>query len=188
MAFRIVWHEGWPYPVTGHPNRHDEEASHWYVQTRDGTWHPVARRAPGTGLDEVWEELQHTVREWLTAKVARGAHLLPHTLTVEVRLHAFVGALERLRPVLGGIVNTERGQCYVELATVTRLPKPRTADVVRHAQDRHLAVFDVSFRTTDHPLGLHLQFNATDFLEAVVQQYLRLRPSDAPISQPRASN
>lgn len=68
MAFRILWHEGWPYPVTGHPARHDEDASHWYVQTRDGTWHSVVRRAPGTALDDVWGELECTVRDWLSAR------------------------------------------------------------------------------------------------------------------------
>ncbi|MFL5612462.1 MAG: hypothetical protein ACJ796_02240 [Gemmatimonadaceae bacterium] len=42
----------------------------------------------------------------------------------------------------------------------------------------------MSFRTTDHPLGIHLQFEAGDFLEAVVQQYLRLRPNELPMAQP----
>ena len=37
----------------------------------------------------------------------------------------------------------------------------------------------------DDPLGVHFQFDATDFLEAAVQQYLRLRPTEVPISQPR---
>lgn len=69
MAFRIVWYAGWPYPVTGQPTRHDEEAAHWYVQTRDGAWHPVAERQPGTSIEDVWEELEDKVRNWLTANV-----------------------------------------------------------------------------------------------------------------------
>src|ERR1051326_478958 len=44
VTFRIVWYEGWPYPVTGHPRRADEESRHWHVQTRDGVWHPVMTR------------------------------------------------------------------------------------------------------------------------------------------------
>lgn len=70
-ATRVVcfefWYEGWPYPVTAHPTRHDQEASDWYVQTRDGTWYPVCSRAAGTRLEDVWEELEAVVREWLRA-------------------------------------------------------------------------------------------------------------------------
>jgi hypothetical protein len=183
VAFRILWHEGWPHPVTGHPARHDQDASHWYVQTRDGMWHTVVRRAPGTTLDDVWGELEPTVRDWLTVRAASGARELPPTLTVEVTLHSPPSELRGVRPVLGGVVNTERGQCYVELAAVTRLPKRRAGEVVKHAQNRDPAVFTVSFRTTDQPLGVHLQFDATDFLEAVVRQYLRLRPTEVPIAQ-----
>ena len=184
MAFRILWHEGWPYPVTGHPSRHDEDASHWYVQTRDGTWHPVVGRAPGTTLDDVWEGLEATVRKWLAANEASSARESAPTLTVEVTLHPPAGGPRRLRAVLGGVVNTERGQCYVELATVARAPKHRAPDIVKNALNRDPAVLSVTFRTTDHPLGVHLHFDATDFLEAVVQQYLRLRPTELPMSGP----
>lgn len=182
MAFRIVWHEGWPYPVTGHPRRPDEESSHWYVQTRDGAWHSVMRREPRASLADVWGELEGRARDWLTANVS--TYDPPPTLTVEVTLHAPTAGSGRLRAVLGGIVNTERGQCYVELATVSRLPKSRARDVVRHARNREPAVFSVNFKTTNHPLGVHLQFEAADFLEAVVQQYLRRRPDELPIARP----
>ena len=183
MAFRILWHEGWPYPVTGHPTRHNEDASHWYVQTRDGTWHPVVRRPPGTTLDDVWAELEPAVRDWLTARAVSDARESPPALTVEVTLHSPASELRPVRPVLGGVVNTERGQCYVELAAVNRLPRRRAKDVVEHAHNREPAVFSVTFRTTDHPLGVHFQFDAADFLERVVQQYLRLRPAEVPIAQ-----
>jgi hypothetical protein len=184
VAFRILWHEGWPYPVTGHPSRHDEEASHWYVQTRDGSWHPVVRRVAGTALDDaVWEGLQVAVREWLIAN-ARSDRELPPTLTVEVTLHPSPGGKQRVRPVLGGVVNTERGQCYVELATVTPLPKHSGGDVVQHAQNRDPALFSVTLRTTDQPAGVQLQFDAADLLEAVARQYFRLRPTEVPIAQP----
>jgi hypothetical protein len=183
VAFRIVWYEGWPYPVTGHPRRADEESSHWYVQTRDGVWHPVMNREPRTSLTDVWGALEGKVHDWLAANVVGQADL-PPTLAVEVTLHPPARGSGRLRSVLAGIVNTERGQCYVELATVSRLPKPRVTDVIKHARNRRPAVFSVNFRTTNHPLGVHLQFEAADFLEAVVQQYLRRRPDELPIAQP----
>jgi hypothetical protein len=140
-------------------------------------------REPHTSLTDVWGELEGLVRDWLAANVADSGDL-PPTLTVEVTLHPPTRGSGRLRSVLGGIVNTERGQCYVELATVSRLPKPRVTDVVKHAQNRQSAVFTVTFRTTNYPLGVHLQFEVADFLESVVQQYFRRRPNDLPIAQP----
>src|SRR5213079_1397855 len=61
VAFRIVWYDVWPYPVTGHRRRPDEESSHWYVQTRDGVWHPMMQREPRTSLTDVWGALQGKV-------------------------------------------------------------------------------------------------------------------------------
>ena len=185
MAFRIVWYEGWPYPVTGHPRQPDEQSSHWYVQTRDGVWHPVMKRVARSSLTDAWGALEGRVHDWLAANVASRGDL-PPTLTVEVTLHPPAPSSGRLRAVLGGIVNTEHGQCYVELATVSPLPKPRPADVMQHARNRHPTMFSVNFRTTEHPLGVHLQFEAGDFLEAVVQQYLRRRPNELPVAQPKS--
>ena len=80
MAFRILWHDGWPYPVTGHPFQYDTEEAHWFVQTRDGSWRRVVRREAGTSLDDVWEELELVVRDWLAVNVPREAPDLPETV------------------------------------------------------------------------------------------------------------
>lgn len=143
----------------------------------------MMRREPRTSLTDVWGALEEQVRDWLATNVVSSGEL-PPTLSVEVTLHPPQRGSARLRSVLGGIVNTERGQCYVELAMVSRLPKSRARDVIQHARNRQPAVFSVNFRTTDHPVGVHLQFEAADFLEAVVQQYLRRRPNELPIAQP----
>lgn len=186
MTFRILWHDGWPYPVTGHPVGPDEEADSWFVQTREGAWHAVVERRRGVSLDEVWPELEVAMRNWLTAHVSGVHGQPPPTLLVRIRLHAPASGLTQLRPVVGGIVDTQRGQCYVDLAEVTRLPGAGQENVAAQAENRQPAVFNVRFRTTDHPLGIHLQFDALDFLEAVVQEYLRRRPEDLPLARPPA--
>jgi len=126
------------------------------------------------------------LRQWLTANVASGAREGPLSLAVEVTLHPAPGGPIRLRHVLAGIVNTDRGPCYLELATVTRLPTREQPQPAPPAQKRDPAVISVTLRTTDHPLGVHLEFDATAFLEAVAREYFRRRPMEVPISQPTA--
>jgi len=184
MAFRILWHDGWPYPVTGHPFHYGVEESHWYVQTRDGTWRPIVRRDTGSSLEKVWYELEPVVHDWLTANVPSGAHELPPMLVVEVALHPSAGTFGHERSLLARTVSTERGDCDAELATLSVPPGFSPPDAARHTQTRDPALFTVRFRTADHPRGVHLRFDATEFLETVVQRYLWHRPTDTPISQP----
>jgi len=183
VAFRILWHDGWPYPVSGHPfgpHQHDDS---WFIQTRDGVWHAVVRRRREVSLEEAWPDIEAAMRRWLTAAASAADDESPPKVSVQVRLRPPASGLAQLRPVLAGIVNTERGQCYVELETVTRLPRPRTKDVAKHAESRQSAVFNVSFRTTNHPQGVHFEFDAMDFLEAVVQEYLNRRPEELPLAR-----
>ncbi len=180
MSFRILWHDGWPYPVTGHPFQYDVEEGHWFVQIRDGTWHQIVRRETGASLADAWDELEPAVRDWLAANVPREEHELPSKLVVEVALHPSAGGFEHERFVLARTVDTERGDLYVELTTVGPLPKLSQSHATRQTKNRDPALFNVTFRTTDHPLGVRLQFDATEFLETVVQRYLRRRPAEGP--------
>lgn len=184
MAFRILWHDGWPYPVTGHPFQYDAEEAHWFVQTRDGSWRQVVRRQAGASLDDVWDELEPVVRDWLAVNVPSEASDLRPMLVVEVALHPFLERFERERLVLARTVRTNRGECYVELTTASVLPNAPEPDPMRSARNREPAIFNVAFRTSDCPLGVHLQFDATEFLETVVQRYLRRHPAATPISEP----
>lgn len=122
------------------------------------------------------------MHRWLEAHVSDVEESLP-PFSVQLRLESPVSGLSGLRPVVGGIVNTERGQCYVELVAVTQLPRARQRAVAEHAESRRPAVFNVRFRTTDYPEGIHLQFDAMDFLEAVVQEYLSRRPEELPLAR-----
>jgi hypothetical protein len=188
MAFRILWHDGWPYPVTGHPFQYDAEEVHWFVQTRDGSWRQVVRRQAGTSLDDVWEELEPVVRDWLAVNVPSEAPDMPPMLVVEVALHPFSGRFESERVVLARTVSTSRGECYVELTTASVLPNISDPDPMRRSRNGEPGVFNVKFRTSDYPFGVHLQFDATEFLETVVQRYLQRHPNTTPISEPTESD
>lgn len=178
MAFRILWHDGWPYPVTGHPFRPDAEEAHWFLQTRDGTWRPIVRREAGATINHVWDALEPVVRDWLAVHVGSDSSELPPMLVVEAALHQVGRGLKGERCVLARTVNTDRGQCYVELTTAS-IPSA----VIRHEENRDPALFNVTFRTTGQPLGVRLQFDATEFLETIVQRYLHHRPTETPISR-----
>lgn len=101
----------------------------------------------------------------------------PPTIYVEIELKPPGRGVYKVESLLGGVVNTERGQCFVELGTVEPAPQ--------HESAPQPVTLNVMFRTTDHPLGVHLQFDATNFLEEVVQEYLRERPTEVPIARPR---
>jgi hypothetical protein len=75
VAFRILWHEGWPYPVTGDPFGPEPHQGSWFIQTRDGIWHAVVRRRQGESLDGLWPDIEIAMRGWLTARFS--AALLP---------------------------------------------------------------------------------------------------------------
>lgn len=187
-VFRTLWHEGWPYPVTAHPFSPAPAENYWYVQTRDGTWHAVADREPGTMLPDVWPQLESVVRAWLSEHGSDVPVSSAPAFDVQVTLRPAPRSAQQLHPLIAAIVNTDRGQCYAQIATSSRLPRPSAEDVATHAANREPTQLIVTFRTTNAPAGVDLQFDTADFLEAVVQEYLRRHPGELPMARPAGGN
>lgn len=68
-TMRIVWFGGRPFRVSSMPTGAEDAGTHWYVQTEDGEWHPVAER--GQGGTNVSQRVVEAVTAWLEVRAAR---------------------------------------------------------------------------------------------------------------------
>jgi len=187
-VFRTLWFEGRPYPVSAHPFAPSPGEQHWYVQTRDGTWHAVAPRAREASLSDAWPELERIVRSWLSTHDVVDPDGVGPPFYVQVKLQPTAQRSHELHPLLGSIINTDRGQCYAEIGTPSRRRMPNAEEVAKHAANREPTQLTVSFQTTNQPAGVTLQFDTADFLEATVQAYLRRHPEELPVARPGKVN